>query len=88
VLLSFLIESTALALIGGLIGSVAALLMSRQRISMVNTATWSELSFGFEATFEIVLTAILIAAAMGVVGGIIPAIRATKIDPAQAMRGA
>jgi len=87
VLAAFLLESVVLALAGGFAGAAAALLMSNLRISMLNTFTWSELSFAAEPSFRIVVTAIAIAAMMGVLGGLFPAIRATRVDPAQAMRG-
>jgi len=87
VLAAFLIESIVLALAGGSVGAAAALLMSNVRISMLNTFTWSELSFAAEPSFRSVVTAIGTAAVMGVLGGLLPAIRATRVDPAQAMRG-
>ncbi len=88
ILTSFLFESIVLALLGGVIGAGAALLMGTQRITMMNNATWSELSFRFEPTTEILLRAIAIAAVMGILGGFFPAIRAARINPVQAMRGA
>jgi putative ABC transport system permease protein len=62
--------------------------MGLKRITMMNNATWSELSFKFEATPEILLKAILIAGVMGILGGFFPAVRAARINPVQAMRGA
>jgi putative ABC transport system permease protein len=59
-----------------------------KRITLMNNATWSELSFRFEPTPQILITAIVIAAVMGILGGFFPAIRAARINPVQAMRGA
>jgi putative ABC transport system permease protein len=87
ILAAFLVESILLALAGGMVGAAAALATSNLRISMLNTFTWAELSFAAEPTIGIVLTAMLIATLMGVLGGLWPAIRATRVDPAQAMRG-
>ncbi len=87
VLLAFLLESMLLALTGGVIGSAAALATSGLRISMLNTFTWSELSFAAEPSPQIVLTAVLFVLLMGAVGGLLPAIQATRIDPARTMRG-
>jgi putative ABC transport system permease protein len=87
ILVSFLLESVALALLGGVIGASASLLMGLKRITMINNATWSELSFKFEATPEILVKAIVIAGVMGILGGFFPAIRAARINPVQAMRG-
>ena len=87
ILFSFLLESIALALLGGAIGAGASLLMGFKRITLMNNATWSELSFRFEPTPKILITSIVIAAVMGILGGFFPAIRAARINPVQAMRG-
>lgn len=87
VLAAFLFESMTLALAGGVVGAAAALALSNLRISMLNTFTWAELSFAAEPSLRIVLTAITIAAVMGILGGLLPALRATRVDPARAMRG-
>ncbi|HEY2517885.1 MAG TPA: ABC transporter permease, partial [Polyangiaceae bacterium] len=50
ILVSFLLESVVLALLGGAVGAAASLLMSLKRITMMNFSTWSELSFRFEPT--------------------------------------
>jgi putative ABC transport system permease protein len=88
ILISFLIESIVLSLIGGVIGAAASLLMSLKTVSMMNFSTWSELSFKFEATPGILITALVIAMVMGILGGFWPAVRAARINPVQAMRGA
>ena len=88
ILTSFLIESIVLSLIGGVIGAAASLLMSLKTVSMMNFATWSELSFKFEPTPGILCTALVIAMVMGILGGFWPAVRAARINPVQAMRGA
>jgi putative ABC transport system permease protein len=88
ILTSFLLESIALALIGGVLGAGASLLMGMKRISIMNNATFSELSFRFEPTPQILVTAIVIATVMGILGGFFPAVRAARINPVLAMRGA
>ncbi|MGH7329877.1 MAG: ABC transporter permease, partial [Polyangiaceae bacterium] len=87
ILTSFLIESVILALAGGAVGALASLLMSLKRVSMMNFQTWSELSFKFEPTPQILITAMVVAAVMGILGGFFPAIRAARINPVVAMRG-
>ena len=54
---------------------------------MMNFQTWSELSFKFEPTPQILITALIVAAVMGILGGFFPAIRAARINPVVAMRG-
>jgi putative ABC transport system permease protein len=87
VLASFFVESIALALIGGIIGIAASLLMSLKRMTMMNFATGSDLSFKFESTPQILVTALVIASVMGILGGLFPAVRAARMNPIQAMRG-
>jgi putative ABC transport system permease protein len=86
ILLSFVIESVMLALVGGVIGAAGALGMGFVRFSMVNFASFSEIVFTFEPTPAILLRALVFAAVMGVLGGLLPAIRAARISPVDAMR--
>jgi putative ABC transport system permease protein len=86
ILLSFLLESIVLSLIGGGVGAIAALGLKFVKITMLNAGTWSEIVFGFEPTAEIILKAMFLAGFMGVVGGFFPAIRAARISPIEAMR--
>ncbi|WP_437502024.1 ABC transporter permease [Sorangium sp. So ce1099] len=87
ILLSFLIESVLLALVGGALGVLAALGMRFVRFSTINFASFSEIVFTFEPTPGILIASVLVAVAMGVLGGFFPALRAARISPIQAMRG-
>ena len=86
ILTSFLMESVLLAVAGGVIGVAAALCMSFVKFSMINFATWSEIVFKFSATPKILVTALVVGAIMGLVGGLFPAIRAARMSPITAMR--
>jgi putative ABC transport system permease protein len=86
ILVSFVVESLALALGGGLLGVAGALAMRGVRFSMMNFASWSEVVFTFEPTAGIVTTALAFAGGMGLLGGILPAVRAAGISPTAAMR--
>jgi putative ABC transport system permease protein len=87
ILFSFVMESSVLALVGGLVGLVLATLLTMTRVSMMNFQTWQEISFSFTATPEIFLTAILAGAGMGILGGLLPALKAAGTSPIEAMRG-
>jgi len=84
---SFLLESVALALAGGGVGAIASLAMSFVRFSTMNFATWSEITFSFEPTPGIMITALVVAMGMGLIGGLYPAIRAARMNLVQAIRG-
>jgi putative ABC transport system permease protein len=86
IVLSFLFESTLLALAGGLVGAVGALALSAVRISMLNFSTWSEMVIAFEPDAVSIGVALFVAVFMGVLGGLFPAVRAARMNPIQAMR--
>lgn len=86
ILTSFLLESVLLALIGGSIGAVASLGMQFVAFSTMNFASWSEIVFSFDPTLRIILTAMVLAGVMGLVGGFFPAVRAARMSPIDAMR--
>jgi putative ABC transport system permease protein len=87
ILFSFLIESLVLALSGGLVGALAAIAMKAVKITMLNMGTFTEIVFGFEPTPPIILSALILSAFMGLVGGFLPAVRAARVSPVEAMRG-
>lgn len=86
ILFSFLFESTFLALVGGLLGAVAALAMSTVHFSMLNFATWQEISFSFTPTPEIIVRSMVMGGVMGILGGFFPAVRAARMSPIAAIR--
>ena len=83
---AFLLESLFLSLVGGLLGLMAASLMNRLTISTMNWQTFSELSFRFTLTWSIVLNALAFAMIMGLLGGLLPAIRAARLNIVTALR--
>ncbi|HYJ09594.1 MAG TPA: ABC transporter permease [Polyangiaceae bacterium] len=87
ILFSFVMESSVLALAGGLLGLGLAMILTLTRVSMMNFQTWQEISFSFTATPEIMLTSIIAGAGMGIVGGLLPAFKAAGVSPIEAMRG-
>lgn len=87
ILISFVLEAVLLALAGGLFGVLAATAMSFVKFSMMNFATFSEVVFSFDPTLEILGTSLLFGGVMGLVGGLLPAVRAARTSPIEAMRG-
>jgi putative ABC transport system permease protein len=86
ILFSFLLESVLIALIGGAIGVAASMAMGLVKFSMVNFASWSEIVFSFDATPGIIIGSLVFATVMGVLGGLLPAIKAARVSPIDAMR--
>ncbi len=88
VLMAFLAESLLLSLVGGVLGLAGAAFMQTVRISTVNFQTFSEIAFRFHFTPGIAAQALLFALAMGVVGGFIPAWRASRMKIVDCLREA
>lgn len=83
---TFVFEAVAMTGAGGILGVAAATLLAFVHISMINYATWSELSFGFTPTWQALATAATFGVGMGLLGGLFPAVRAMRTSPLQALR--
>jgi putative ABC transport system permease protein len=86
ILFSFLVESSVLALLGGVVGLICASFLAFAKISMMNFATWQEITFSFNPDFKTFAISLIAGTAMGIIGGFFPAIRASKVSPIEAMR--
>ncbi|HYL59444.1 MAG TPA: ABC transporter permease [Candidatus Acidoferrales bacterium] len=86
VMASFLLESTVLAIAGGLLGVLLALPINGISTTFGNFMTFSTLAFSFRVTFAIVIEALIFAAVMGFVGGWLPARQAMKMAVVDALR--
>jgi putative ABC transport system permease protein len=87
VLVSVLGESLALGAIGGLIGGVGAYLaFNGYQTSTMNFQTFSQVAFAFRVTPNLLMLGLFYALAMGLVGGLFPAIRAVRLPIPSALR--
>ena len=86
ILWSFLFEAMVIAVIGGAIGSVLVLLLSLVSFPVMNFQTFSEIVINFRATPEVFIRALVFSGIMGLIGGLFPAIRASRVSPIEAMR--
>ena len=84
--IAFLVESMMLSVVGGLIGLMAAMAMQSVELSTVNWQTFSEVAFGFKLTSAIAIQSMMFAVTMGVIGGFLPAIRASRLSIVAALR--
>ena len=87
ILSSFLLEAIILSAAGGAVGALASTAMTFVKFSMLNFASWSEIVFSFDPTPRIILTALVFACGMGLLGGLFPAVRAARTSPLKAIRG-
>ena len=87
VIISVLTESLALALVGGLFGAgLAYLAFDGYQAATMNFQTFSQVTFAFSVTAPLILTAVIGAAILGLLGGLLPAIRAARLPIASALR--
>ncbi len=87
VLVSILAESLVLGAIGGVIGGAAAYLaFNGYQTSTMNFQTFSQVAFAFRVTPELLGMGLFYALAMGLVGGLLPAIRAARLPIPTALR--
>jgi putative ABC transport system permease protein len=78
ILSEFLLESAFLCIIGGLIGLVLVLILTKIATAMLH--------FPIFLSAKVIAIAIIICIVAGVLAGIIPAIKAAKMDPVEAIR--
>jgi putative ABC transport system permease protein len=87
VVCSVLIESLVLALAGGIIGGLGAYLaFDGYGAATMNFQTFSQIAFAFAVTPQLLLNAIILAATIGLFGGLFPAWRAARLPIAAALR--
>lgn len=86
VLASVVVESLMLGAAGGLLGALGALGTRWIHIRTLNFQTFSEVSFGFTPTPGILVGALLFGTLMGLLGGLLPALRAARLSILDALR--
>jgi putative ABC transport system permease protein len=86
VVTSFVIESLFIALAGGLVGCLAVLPVDGLTTGTMNWQTFSHMAFAFKVTPPLVGLGLAFALAMGVLGGVPPALRAARLPVAAALR--
>jgi ABC-type lipoprotein release transport system permease subunit len=86
ILAAFLLESLLLAAAGGAVGLAAATFLQTITISTTNFQSFSELAFSFALTPRIVAVSLIFALAMGLIGGVLPAVKASRMRIVDALR--
>ena len=86
ILLSFLGESVLLALLGGLVGCLLALPIHGLTTGTMNFRTFSDISFAFRITPDLLLNGLGFSLAMGALGGFLPARLASRQPMVETLR--
>lgn len=88
VIVSVMIESLALALLGGVLGALVAYVgFNGFTVSTLNQVSFSQVAFDFAVTPALIQDGLVWALALGLVGGLFPAIRAARLPITVALRG-
>ncbi|MCW8805248.1 MAG: ABC transporter permease [Ignavibacteriaceae bacterium] len=86
ILVVFLIESLVIAITGGAIGIFLASFLQFFNISTLNFQSFSELAFSFSLSPSIILTSLIFSIIMGIIGGFLPSVRASRLKIVNALR--
>jgi putative ABC transport system permease protein len=87
VLVSVLTESLTLAALGGVLGGLAAYFaFNGYQTSTMNFQTFSQVAFAFAVTPSLLMQGLAYALVMGLIGGLLPAIRASRLPISSALR--
>ncbi len=86
IVISFVIESVLLALLGAAIGIILMLPFNGMSTGTSNAVTFSEVVFSLRLTLQVLAYAVLFAVIMGLVGGIAPAWGAARREIVSALR--
>ena len=88
ILTAFLVESLLLGFLGGLAGLFFASFLQFFTVSTMNFQSFAELAFSFTLTYEIFYKGMVFSLVMGFVGGLLPALRASRMIIVDALRAA
>jgi ABC-type antimicrobial peptide transport system permease subunit len=88
ILAAFMTEALLMGLIGGAAGLALAAFLQFFTVSTTNFQTFAELAFQFRLSGEIAAEGLGFAVVMGLVGGVLPAFRAARMNIVEALREA
>ncbi|HYL99203.1 MAG TPA: ABC transporter permease [Blastocatellia bacterium] len=86
ILTGLVIEYLLLAIIGGAVGCLIALPVNGVTTGTTNFRTFSEVAFSFRISADLLITAVLFAAFLGFIGGLLPARMASRLPITRALR--
>lgn len=87
VVVALMIESLLLALFGGIVGGGLAYLgFNNYHAATMNWQSFSQVTFAFAVTPQLLVRGVIWATLIGLVGGLLPAVRAARLPIAAALR--
>ncbi|HKY30922.1 MAG TPA: ABC transporter permease [Candidatus Polarisedimenticolia bacterium] len=88
ILQSFMLESVLLSLAGAAAACVPAVFLQRMTFSTVNFSTFTDVTWHFRASPQILIAGVVMGVILGALGGVIPAMRAATMPIITALREA
>jgi putative ABC transport system permease protein len=86
ILSSFMLESVILCVMGGLLGCLATLPFNGLSTGTANFSSFSEITFSFRFGPRVLMQGVFLALIMGLLGGLLPALRAVRLNIITALR--
>src|SRR5262249_19470926 len=86
ILITFVMESVAIAVLGAAIGILIALPLNFVSTGTSNFVNFSEIAFNFRVTPDLAGVALIFGAVIGLIGSILPSIRASRFKIVDALR--
>ena len=83
---SFVVEALLISFLGGVLGCISVLRLNGFTTGAMNWQTFAHMAFAFRITPGLLVTGIIFALLMGLLGGVPPAIRAARLPVATALR--
>lgn len=83
---AILVEGAGIALLGGILGSVCALLFNGYGAGVFNFQTFSETTFSIYVAPTLIPRGLLIAVIVGLIGSLLPALRAARMPVIAALK--
>jgi putative ABC transport system permease protein len=86
ILVAFLVEAALLGLAGWAIGLIPASLLNFYTLSTLNWSSFAEITFRFRLTPGIILQSLAFGVGMGLLGGLLPSLKAARLPLLEALR--
>ncbi|MGQ0552800.1 MAG: ABC transporter permease [Planctomycetota bacterium] len=86
IFMAFLLEAALIGLLGGVLGLMLVLPFDGIETGLSNFNTFTDVSFAVTLTPELALNAFSVAFVLGLIGGVLPALRAALLKPVDAFR--
>lgn len=88
ILAAFVLESIAISIVGAVIGILFALPLNFVSTGTANFVNFSEIAFNFRVTPRLILCALVFGTVIGLLGSLLPSIRAARFKIVDALRSA